>query len=151
MDVGFQPEGEAAHVKEAKEALVFLLVPVTGRTRYPAAYFYIDSIDSQLQYTLIKQFLDLTAEKSIVIVNITCDGCKANLTTLKKLGASIPDRPSFPHPTQNYQVNVTLDPVHMLKLCRNAFGTLRIFHSNSGEINYKYIEDLVALQEESGL
>lgn len=49
------------------------------------------------------------------------------------------------------KVHVTLDPVHMLKLCRNAFSVLRVFHSESGAVEYRYIEDNVRLQEEIGL
>ena len=48
-------------------------------------------------------------------------------------------------------MHVTLDPVHMLKLCRNAFSVLWVFHSESGSIDYRYIEDLFRLQEEIGL
>lgn len=101
VDIGHQHDGP---VKEAKEALVFLLVPVAGRTRYPAAYFFINSIDATLQSALIRQFLQLTAEKSITVINITCDGCRANLTTLKMLGAVVPERPWFPHPSKDHKV-----------------------------------------------
>lgn len=44
-----------------------------------------------------------------------------------------------------------LDAAHMLKLARNAFATLRVFKSSSGEINYRYIEDLINYQDEVGL
>lgn len=46
---------------------------------------------------------------------------------------------------------MTLDPAHMLKLCRNAFATLRVFKSEHGEIDYRYIEMLVRYQDEIGL
>ena len=85
--------------KEAKEALVFLLVPLTSRTRYPVGFFFVDKIDAALQSTLIRQCLQLCAEQHIQVVNITCDGCHANISTLKRLGASIPDAPYFKHPT----------------------------------------------------
>ena len=38
-------------------------------------------------------------------------------------------------------MHVTLDPVHMLKLCRYAFSVFWVFHSGSGSIDYRYIED----------
>jgi hypothetical protein len=50
-----------------------------------------------------------------------------------------------------FQVAVTLAPPHMLKLCRNAFATLRVFQSPKGTINYQYVEDLVAYQDKIGL
>lgn len=48
-------------------------------------------------------------------------------------------------------MTVTLDPVHMLKLARNALGTYRVFCSDEGEINYSYIEHLIRYQEDMGL
>ena len=39
----------------------------------------------------------------------------------------------------------------MLKLCRNAFATLRVFHSDDGRIDYQFIKDLVRVQEDLGL
>jgi hypothetical protein len=39
----------------------------------------------------------------------------------------------------------------MMKLGRNAFGTYRQFKSSSGTINYKYVEELVNIQEETGV
>jgi hypothetical protein len=44
-----------------------------------------------------------------------------------------------------------LDPVHMLKLARNALATLRTIRSADGVISYHYLEQLVKLQEDIGL
>lgn len=90
----------------ATEALVFLLVPIMERTRYPVGFFYVDKVDSTLQSALINQCLTLTAEKSIEVVNVTCDGCPSNLATLRKLGATIPESPEFQHPTMNHKVGL---------------------------------------------
>lgn len=49
------------------------------------------------------------------------------------------------------QVFVTLDPAHMIKLARNALATLRTFKSPTGDISFRYIEDLVKLQDDLGL
>ena len=111
--------------KMASEVLVFLLVPILGGSRYPIGYFYIDKIDSDLQSQLILQCLKLTAECNIHVVNITCDCCVANISTFKKLGAEIPHKPFFKHPAMDGNVYTTMDPVHMLKLARNALGTIR--------------------------
>lgn len=88
----------------ATEALVFLLVPLLSRTRYPIGFFFVDKIDSTLQSSLITHCLQLTASKSIEVVNVTCDGCPANLSTLRALGASIPDNPLFQHPDLPFEV-----------------------------------------------
>lgn len=138
--------------KCASESLVFLLVPlVGGRARYPIGYFLIDKIDGAAQANLISQCLSLTAEYGIKVLNITFDGCNANITTAKKLGANLPQNNLFNHPTLDYPVSVTLDPIHMLKLVRNAFATLRKIDGPDGVIDFGYIEKLVKLQEETGL
>ena len=139
--------------KVAKEALVFLLVPLLGGVRYPVGYFLVDKIDSDVQSQLIRQCLEWTAESNIKIVNITCDGCQSNMTTLKKLGADIPHQNYFTHPSQqmHHKVFVTLDAVHMLKLARNALGSIRKFQSTDGLVEYRYLEDLIHLQENMGL
>lgn len=90
--------------KLATEALVFLLVPILGRSQYPVGFFFVDKIDSTLKSALINQCLTLTAEKSIEVVNVTCDGCPSNLATLRNLGATIPDNPEFQHPSMKHKV-----------------------------------------------
>ena len=134
----------------ATEALVLLLVPLLERTRYPVGFFFIDKIDSQLQASLVTQCLTLAHEHKIEVVNVTCDGAPSNIATLNKLGASIPEKPYFKHPAAENQVTTTLDPAHMLKLCRNAWATLRVFKSGESEIDYKYIENLINYQEKIG-
>lgn len=39
----------------------------------------------------------------------------------------------------------------MLKLCGNAFATLRVFKSGQGEVNYRFIEDIINCQDSIGL
>lgn len=92
--------------KLASEALVFLLVPITGGTRHPIAYFLIDKITAESQAELVKQCLELTSEKGITVMNLTLDGCAANLSTLTHLGASIPHSPHFSHPVTKDKVKI---------------------------------------------
>ena len=137
--------------KMATESLVFLLVPLLGGPRHPIGYFLVDKIDSNVQQQLITQCLTLTAEHGIKIVNITCDGARSNVLTLEKLGAKIPSEPYFKHPTKDHKVYTTLDAVHMLKLARNAFGSLKRFKSDEGEIDFSFVEKLNKLQESMGV
>ena len=51
----------------------------------------------------------------------------------------------------DHKVYVTLDAVHMLKLARNALGSMKRIRSVDGVIDYHYIELLVNLQEEMGV
>ena len=95
--------------KQATEALVFLLVPLTSRTRYPVGFFFVNKVDANLQSALIRQCLQVAAERSIEVVNITCDGCSSNVSTLHKLGAALPVTPWFNHPYTE-QVVSTVPP-----------------------------------------
>lgn len=91
--------------KQASEALVFLLVSLNSKQRHPCGYFFVDKTNAEIQKNLIIQFLTLAQEKGIDIMNITCDGCPTNQSTLQKLGAKLPDNPSFSHPV-NKKVSV---------------------------------------------
>lgn len=106
---GFVDFGNGVSDKEkkmAKEALVFLLVPLTSRTRYPIAYFLIDKVSATTQHELVLQCLQLTSQHGIQIVNITLDGCASNVSTLQKLGAALPDEPHFSHPSTSEKVRI---------------------------------------------
>lgn len=162
----------------ASEALVFLLVPLLSQTRHVIGYFLVDKIDAQMQASLVTTSLQLCQDRGIQVVNITCDGAPSNISTLQKLGGSVPDHPFFKHPTASHnvskkfkvflvftvfeqlvnlcsfcylQVHITLDPAHMIKLCRNAFAELKVFVSDDGEVNYRYVEELIRLQDDIGL
>lgn len=93
----------------------------------------------------------MTAEHGISIANIACDGARSNVRTLEKLGAQIPAKPYFKHPSMGHNVHTSLDAVHTLKLARNAFGSLRRFNCEDGEIDYGYIEMLHKLKEDMGV
>lgn len=57
-----------------------------------------------MQSQLILLCLRLTGEANINVINTTCDGCPANITTLKKLGANIPTGTYFRHPVMDHNV-----------------------------------------------
>lgn len=63
------------------------------------------------------------------VVSLTCDGPVTNFSVLKLLGCNFNDpqnlQTTFPHPSTGERVLVFLDPAHMLKLVRNAFGALK--------------------------
>lgn len=58
----------------------------------------------------------------------------------------------FKHPSKNYSVYIILDPCHMLKLARNAVGSIgSLFDNNDGKIQWAYFHNLHNLQEAEGL
>lgn len=67
--------------KLATEVLVILLVSILEKPQYPVSFFFIDKIDSTLRSLSSMH----TAEKSINVDNVTCDGRQSNLATLRNL------------------------------------------------------------------
>lgn len=73
----------------AKEALVFMLVSLNCKWKWPIAYFYKHSITSTVLKELIQTALILTAEAELRILSIICDGYSVNCSALKELGCNI--------------------------------------------------------------
>lgn len=86
------------------------------------------------------------------MVSLTFDGCAVNLSMARALGCILDPNPlrmktSFSD-TNNADVNIILDPAHMIKLVRNTFGEKReLIYCNNEIISFKYIELLLMLQE----
>ena len=139
----------------ASEALVFILVPLRGSTKYIVGYFLVDKVNARIQTELVKTALQLTANHGIRVRNITCDGAAANISMFTMLGCDMnPVHPttSFKHPHFEHQVHATLDICHMLKLARNALAEMKYFSCNNGTlIKWSYIDELVKLQDAVGL
>ena len=140
------------------EVLVFLLVPLQySPLQYPVGYFFTKKLSSRVQCELVKNLLTITAEKSIKIRNITCDGAAANQSMLSTLGCSLDPTnpvPYFKHPHFDHNVYATLDICHMLKLARNALAECGPFFCAdlpAQQISWQYISDLSAMQDDMGL
>ena len=57
----------------------------------------------------------------------------------------------FKHPSRDYYVYVILDACHMLKLARNALGSIQSFYDkDGGKIQWSFFEQLCYLQEAEG-
>lgn len=127
---------------EAKEALVFMIVNLKAKWKWPIGYFLKNGMSSTTLVELIKTVLILTAEVKLRVKSITCDGETVNVSALKILGCNL-----FPHnyqnivnyfkyPTENYNIYVLLDACHMLKLARNSLA-------DYGEFNMKELNMMV--------
>ena len=61
-------------------------------------------------------------------------------------------KPYFDHPISREKIYILLDACHMLKLVRNAFASLEVLYNEKGNlILWRYISELVELQEKEGL
>lgn len=136
----------------ATEALVFMLVGINGKWKWPIGYFLIDKIKAIVQAELIKIALTLANDAGVRVRSLTCDGAITNIRTLEILGCKIHVNSFtdimnyFIHPTQDYKVYVILDPCHMLKLARNTLGDKKVLKSDTGLIQWHFIENLYNLQ-----
>lgn len=135
---------------EAKEALVFLLVPLNACWKIPIGYFLINGINAEQKVALLTQAIHLVEDAGVHIKAITFDGCPANITMAKKLGCNFDINnlnPTFKNPCNNSKIAVFLDPAHMVKLVRNAFEFYKILRDKSGGyISWQHLVNLHNLQ-----
>lgn len=136
---------------EAKEALVFLLVPINASWKIPIGYFLINGVNSEQKVALLTEAIHLVEEAGVGIKAVTFDGCPANLTMAKKLGCSFEGsnfNTTFKNPSNDDKIAVFLDPAHMIKLIRNAFECYKNFQDKHGEtISWQHLVNLHNLQE----
>lgn len=140
---------------EAKEALVFMLVAVNAHWKIPIGYFLLDGLSGFERANLVKTCLSLVHESGILITSLTFDGAAANISMANILGAQISNMdkisPFFPHPVTNEKVFIFLDACHMLKLIRNCLGSQKVLNYKDTKIEWRYLENLVNLQNIEGL
>ena len=97
----------------------------------------------------------MAAESGLRVWSVTTDGTTVNLSTFRLLGCKFETTyqgmsTKFKHPTQDYYVFIILDPCNMIKLARNALGSLGTFTDNSGNnIKWIYLKNLCAIQDKN--
>lgn len=137
----------------AKEALVFLLNCINGSWKFPVAYFFVDGISGEQLSTLVLRALTLINETGVIVSSLTFDGTATNISMATHLGCSLKSDnllSHFPHPVTGSNIYIFLDPCHMLKLVRNTLG-IQPIESNSGSVQWKFIENLEKVQNAEGL
>lgn len=139
--------------KIATNALVFMIVSLTGKFKWPIAWFLTNSVNATSLTELIKTAISLCHERNIKIWSLTCDGPKVNIATLNKLGCKIYEnsyesiKHFFLHPITQEKVYATPDACHMLKNARNSFESIVILKHNENYIKWDYIKKLYEVQE----
>jgi hypothetical protein len=135
----------------ATEALVFQVVSLRGHFKCTIGYFYINKISSSVLSQLLKMAVYKLKESGVNVQNITFDGASSNISAVNKLGCKLPNKPFFRLSGFDYDITVTLDPPHMLKLCRNTLADKKVIESPDGVVQYKFIESLNVFQKKEGL
>lgn len=137
----------------AREVLVFLLVAINASWKLPLGYFPIDGCKSEQKFIITKFCIEKIFKVGVDLVGVTFDGCPANISMAKLFGCEFNGQNASTFklkdgPYKDKTLIITLDPCHAIKLVRNAFAKKRIIIDENGEeINWKFLERLVELQE----
>lgn len=74
---------------EATEALVFMLVCLNGKWKFPIGYFLQAKSTASVQAGLVQTAITMATDVGIRVWSVTCDGTSANLSTMTQLGCKI--------------------------------------------------------------
>lgn len=152
VNIGKTVETDTMEV--ATECLVFMVVCINEPWKLPIGYFLCNHLSSVQKAELVKQALNLLQKTKVNIVSLTFDGCPTNLTMSKILGCDLNLKnlkTDFSVNNSNEPVVILPDPAHMIKLVRNTFGEKQLLlNSNNEQINFKFIKELLTLQENEG-
>ncbi len=157
--INFGPDldlGDANREVLATEALVFMLVGLTGRWKFPIGYFLINKIDADVQSHLVQIALNLSHEHGLLVHTITCDCTSVNPKTMALLGCQWlgpnPQSQLDVQLTNRREVHLVLDACHVLKLARNALAELKLMRDGDGNaIKWDHICLLNEIQRDEGL
>ncbi|KAI5706041.1 hypothetical protein M8J75_004328 [Diaphorina citri] len=155
--VGYCDFGDAqleGHDVPATEALVFMLVGLKSKWKWPVGYFLQNKSSATVQSSLIKSTIHLSKQAGLKLHGVTFDGTSTNLATLNSLGCNFYGNldnlsPEFMFNGEKYCA--IPDPCHMLKLARNCLATLGKIKSPQGIIDWSFIMKLHTLQNSIGL
>ena len=149
------PEVDAT---EATEALVFMIVGLTGNWKHPVGYVLQDKCSANVQAQLINDCIGLLSEVGLNVHGLVFDRSPTNQLTARKLGCKMNvEEPIhwFIHPQQqSFRVYVIFNVCHMLKLMRNLLGHYKVIaHTERDQtlyIKWEYIDYLNSIQEDLG-
>lgn len=150
--VDFGSEIQSDTVDQATECLVFMVVAINYSWKLPVGYFLCNHLNSDQKSNLVHRCINVLSDTGITIVSLTFDGCAVNLSMARALGCSLDPNPlrmkTIFSASNNADVNIILDPAHMIKLVRNTFGEKKeLIDCNNEIISFKYIELLLVSQE----
>ena len=142
----------------ATDALVFMIVDLSGHFKYPIGYVLYNKLTASVQAQLIKDCISLLHGVGLHVFPLLFDGHFTKQYIAKLLGCKMKVseiQPWFPHPSLPGSKNfVVLDVCHMIKLMRNLLGDYKVIcHEDDDclqKIEWQYIEQMNAFQEDLG-
>lgn len=117
-------------LKVAKDALVFLVVGPDFKL--PVAYHLLNGLESIDRAAMTLEVVRSIEGTGAIVMSITSDGLRANVTVAELLGAKFSEKISYftspTYPTQ--RIYFIFDPPHMLKLVRKQFSSGKLYHED---------------------
>ena len=155
VDMGTELD-DSSGLPLAKEALVFMIVALKEYWKMPVGYFLIDGLGGDERANLVRICVQKLQKCGVHVVSLTFDGCSANSSMIRCLGASLDvndPKPFFDNPADKTQkIGIFYDACHMLKLMRNLLAEKHVLiDCDGGVIKWEFIKSLHELQSTEGL
>ncbi|XP_025405849.1 uncharacterized protein LOC112680072 [Sipha flava] len=114
----------------ATEALVFMLVCLNGKWKWPIGYFLQAKSTASIQAGLVTTAITMAHSIGLRIWSVTCDGTSTNYSTMSLLGCKISSCYSeiveyFLIPEIDQKIRYVPDSCHKLKISSKCFGHLQ--------------------------
>lgn len=140
----------------ATDAFVFLINGVNCRFKVAVSYFLIKSLTAEERANIVTLVIKTIYDQcGARVIYLTFDGLRANLKMTTILGANIfssPPKAFFNIEGVPYDIYLSLDNCHMLKLIRNNWRNYGVFYNSKDEqIEWRYLQMLHELQTEKFL
>lgn len=131
---------EADQQMQATCALFVLASEINGSNRIPLAYMLTNKIDGAAMGSFVKACLKKMDECGATVLTITYDGLASNFAATHALGGQGDPKKGFQphiiHPTNGSNVYLFPDPIHMMKLMRNAFKHFGFFLDQHNRVRF---------------
>lgn len=117
IDIGKGVDSES--IPEAENAFVLMAVCVNGDWKIPVSFYFVNALTATEKAEVVNNNLIALHPANIILISITFDGLKSNLTMCKALGADLSHdvmKNYFLHPITGDKVFINLDACHGLKL-----------------------------------
>lgn len=131
----------------ATQVIVFMVSGLNQNFQIPISYQFIATLNADDKKNLLLDVINAVLDVGVKVSNITFDGCAANKSMCKALGAKL-DASSDQFQTYflvgDQKIYIILDACHMEKLVRSTIGDKKImFDKDDRKIEWQYFVDLV--------
>lgn len=121
----------------AKSALFCLCTEINGRKSFPLAYILTAGLKADLFANFVKTCIENVFLVGGIVLSITFDGLRSNLTAMQKLGANLvlgseEYKPQLQVGTKI--IHIIPDASHMVKLVRNTMDRLKKIYNGDGQV-----------------